>query len=455
MSFSGCLVVEQDDQWLITVGELSDVLPIDASAEELATCAGVMTGQASIKNANCILAPSSQSCFFRALRPGTDFDVRDRSALIYELEDHIPIDAESMVADFVVVPSTEQAKTIASVAIEVHRWRRIADAFEAAEIPVHSITPAACLAARSLARDWNLPDTIELVLVDGEHCDLMKIQAETILAWKRMRLDPVLLQRHAALDSISEDRTVVVGATPTQLDFLKTWKPSVEVIDESYSNTIQMGASLAISKHSDRWFNLRRDELSPSDPMYAIRTPLRLATVAAIAFFLVVAVGGWWRTQRIEQEISQLHQSQRQIFQDAFPDVRVPGALLRRVRSEHTRARSLRGGGTSKMDIPHSAPDILRDLVAALPSDVRVHFKVIAITNGEVTLDFQVRDTVDAGALAESLGAAGFEVEPPQTTQKDAKTYDSVLKAKWTSREASDSLGESASLPSVRSGGTG
>ena len=91
-------------------------------------------------------------------------------------------------------------------------------------------------------------------------------------------------------------------------------------------------------------------------------------------------------------------------------------------------------GATSQVDIPKSAPEILRTLLAALPQDVRFRIESLTVLNGQVDLGLQVRVPTDAGKLAMSLESAGFDVKPPVTTQRDAKTFDSVLEAIWIGR---------------------
>ena len=51
-------------------------------------------------------------------------------------------------------------------------------------------------------------------------------------------------------------------------------------------------------------------------------------------------------------------------------------------------------------------------------------------------LTFQVRRTVDAGAVAEALSQGGFDVAPPVITQKDAKTFNSTIQAEWREHES-------------------
>jgi type II secretory pathway component PulL len=200
-----------------------------------------------------------------------------------------------------------------------------------------------------------------------------------------------------------------------------------------------------MANQSQRWFDLRRDQLGPADPLRPIQTQLRLVTLAAAACLLAVVVGGWWRTQRIEKEITSVRSQQRQLFQEAFPDAKVPGALLRRVRSEHVRVMGSRGA-SSQVDVPQSATEVLRELLAALPENVQFRITSVDILNGQVDLDLQVRSPVDAGELATSLSSAGFEVKPPVTTQKDAKTFDSLLEAQWSGRSENPALQDEVSV---------
>ena len=450
MSFQDCLVVERSDDWLIVVGSQTDCLGLGVPPDELVSGVKRMIKQAGLKNPSCVLAPASTSCFFSTLDAGEEIDIRDRAALTYELEDHLPIDAESIVADFVVIPSSsseqsQRGKSVASVAIETDRWRQVAESFESAGIPVRSIVPAGVLASRSICRDLNLAELVELLLIDGPQCDVITVQSETIIAWKHANLDPGVLRRHRLLDRVGSDRVIVIGADETQQSMIQDVYGEIEVAPDSIQSHLTRGAELFLSNQSQRWFDLRRDQLGPSDPLRPIQTQLRLATLAATLCLAALVVGGWWRTHRIENEIANIHSQQQQLFQEAFPGTKVPAALLRRVRSEHARVLGSRGA-SSQVDVPHSAPDILRELLAALPENIRFRFKSIRILNGQVDIDLQVRSPVDAGALATSLSSAGFVVKPPVTTQKDAKTFDSVLEAEWTGRAGKSATPREISL---------
>jgi type II secretion system protein L len=442
MSFPGCLVIERTADWLIVVGNETDTIGVSASAEELATCVSLLVKQRGIKNPQCVLAPASASCFFATLEPSSDIDLRDHAAMTYELEDHLPLDAESMVADFSVVPSTADQKTVSCVAIEIHRWRAISDALEAADISVRSIVPAAILAARSLCLDFNLTDNLQLVIVAGNDCDLIKLNAETILSWKYSQLDLNLLRRHQLLESTTHacDHVLAVGTTQQQQAIIRQAFPEAQFAQTPTLEHLTAGAELTLLKPAEHWFDLRRGELGPADPLRPIQSHLRLAAIAATVFLLAMLGGGWWRTQRIESEIDRIKDLQAELFQTAFPGTTVRGDVAFRVRREHQSLMGLRGAATKDIDLPQSAPSILRELLSALPENMRFRFTSIKVLDGHFVLDVELRDFVDAGEISDALSKAGFIVDPPQVTKKEAgsESVGAVLEGDWVGRATDD-----------------
>jgi type II secretion system protein L len=444
MSGFDCLIVQRSRGWLIVLGTERLQLAADTGPDELASSALQLAQQADIKNPVCILAPDSESCFFATLSPSDDVDLRDRTALTFELEDHLPIDAESMVADFAVVPSNSPTKTVSAIAIEIQRWNEIVEAIESAGLTVRSIVPRAVLAASALAEIAAVDDGAELLLVDEGHCDCVTLSKRIIRSWKHLAINAESLRRRRLLDDVGEGLVVVAGASPSQQPLIRKVFPDSRIVDQEIDELVVQGARMLLAARSSRSFDLRRGALGPSDPLRAIGKQIRWAAVAVSLFLLALSIGGWWRTHRIEQQIANVRSEQDALFRQSFPDAKIPAALLKRVRSEHMKVLGSRGE-SSQVDIPVSAPHVLRQLIAALPADVRFRFKSISVLDGRVDLDLQVRSPVDAGTLAASLSAAGFEVKPPGTTQQDRRTFDSILEAQWvgtprTAASAGDEL---------------
>ncbi len=439
MNINGCAIIQRPNEWLIVIGDQVEHLASNVSPTEIAVCADLMSKLAGIKNPQAILAPDSTSCYFASLSGDPSVDepssgkaltrTLDRAALTYELEDHLPIDAEAMVADFAIVPTDDGQRRVSGIAITTERWQQIAEELESVGISVRTIVPRAILMTRALSESTKLADDVQLLLVDGDQCDAIDLRQNTVAQWKHFHLDAAKLERHKLLDGQNSDEVVVAGTNDQSGALIAATYPSAVMMGGNSAALAVDGAGLLLGQ-SGRWFNLRRDALGPTDPLRAIQTPLRSVGVAAAILLLTVAVGSWWRTKRIESQIDGLRTQQRELFEEAFPKARVPGAILRRVRSEHAKVLGS-STETSTIDAPTAAPDVLQALLAALPNDVRFRITRIQINDGQVDVDLEVRNPVDAGTMADALASSGFEVKPPGTTQKDARTYESVLEATW------------------------
>ena len=86
---------------------------------------------------------------------------------------------------------------------------------------------------------------------------------------------------------------------------------------------------------------------------------------------------------------------------------------------------------TKQIEAPNSATEVMHVLLASLPKDIRVRINSIDIRNGDLDLTFQVQHFVEAGLVAEALAQGGFDVSQPATAQKDAKTFESTIQARW------------------------
>lgn len=447
-----CLIIERCRDWLVLIGSQSETLASESSVDAIVAVVQRLTQLVGSTSGRCLIAPAATSCFFVRLAGDDLPDLRDRNALTFELESHVPLDAETMVADFRVAPNASgpvgadapsaagasgttvaATKAIAAIAIEFKRWKDLADALEASGIRVVQIVPSAMLAARALTEKTSAAELVELLVVEGDECDAVTVRGDAVASWKHLSMDPQSLHLHHQFDLENVARVIAVGAdTDQQSQIRQVYGDALmQVEEQSLASLWQQGSEKSFAKPSAHWFDLRRDQLGPGDPLRPIAGQLRLVTVAAFTLLLAVSLGGWLRSQRIDAAIDRISAQQRQAFEQAFPGTPVPAALVRRVRSEHAKVVASRGA-SSDLELPQSATEVLREFLAALPDTLRFRITSLKITNGRVDLDFQVRTAVDAGTLAIALESHGFEVEPPVTTRKDERTFDSVLEAKWS-----------------------
>ena len=287
-----------------------------------------------------------------------------------------------MVADFV---ATDSGESLSSVAIAWQRWRGLADRLEEHAMPVVSIVPSVILVARGLATAISPQQSSPLpfLFIEDNDCDFVNLVDGKVVHWKRIGLDPQSMEmEHRLHGDVSQGDLMIVGGNPEQQATVTAVFPQASVADESIDERRLQGASLLMAGQSDDWFDLRREALSPSDPLRAVQKQLRLAAIAGSLCLLAIAVGGLWRSHRIETKIGQLRDQQSQLFREAMPGTRVPVALLRRVRSEHKRMMGSRGTSQG-VDVPIAAPGVLKSFLRGLPEKLRFQIQRIEINDGK------------------------------------------------------------------------
>ena len=436
MSFRGNLIIEGEHEWRIHAADDYRTLPKASDpAAIVATVKELLANSKSVRS-EWIIAPASSSCFFSHLSLPPEIDAKDRRSLIYELENHLPIDAESMAADFSVLPAAAHGaprlhgRSVAAVAVEVDDWKPLTTKLESADIPVTNIVPSAILAMVSLHEKHSLAGVSSLMLCHGEHADLITLVDDRISSWKYGKIDATSLERHKSLDLPASNQILVVDCTEAQGSLIRNKLGSFQIEPNSFVTHCLEGANTALSKPASIQFNLRRDDLAPEDPLRPMNRQLSWLAFAVATCLIAMIFGSWWRTTRLERKISENLLAQSAAFQESFPDTRVPASLLRRVRSEHSRIMGSRNA-TKQIEAPNSATEVMHVLLASLPRDIRVRISSIDIRNGDLDLTFQVQHFVEAGLVAEALARGGFDVSQPATAQKDAKTFESTIQARW------------------------
>ena len=168
----------------------------------------------------------------------------------------------------------------------------------------------------------------------------------------------------------------------------------------------------------------------------AIGKQLRWVGVAAALCFLALAIGGWWRSNRIEKEIASVQAQQADFVREAFPDTKIRGAVL------HGRPQRAHGewptreDKTLEIEIPPSATMILREILAALPMDVRYQIRDIDIVRGTVDLTLLVKKSSDASIIANAIEARGFKVPSPKISRAEdnESLWTAPMNATWIGR---------------------
>jgi hypothetical protein len=168
--------------------------------------------------------------------------------------------------------------------------------------------------------------------------------------------------------------------------------------------------------------NLRTSALAPGREAQEV-SHLAVQVLSLALLLLMVSVGGMQlRLRAIHRNLAQVDQQRLAVYQEVFHADRLPPEAALRLASERVRLEGLtrRTKNTPTPLKPGLPPplDVLRQLVAALPSDVRIMLTDARVDESQLVLHGQTVEHRDAERIAEAVAAApGLESRPPRTTR--------------------------------------
>ncbi len=326
-----------------------------------------------------------------------------RNAMLFALEEKLPVTAESVVADFVVA-----GKTALGIATDVQRLRELVDAFEHCGIYIDAICPTALLALQHLLKKESIQAT-RIVWRDAEGLNLFEFDSGGWLAhWRWLKSTCASSgPEHELSDSETQwlNQQSVDQNTP-------------EVIRDNLIETATLTAKEIQAGHVEPLINFRRDALDVTDRLRRLRGYLLSALTAAAILLLTISGTCWWRAQQYRQTELQYQSALTSLYQENFGDQPLPTSIKRRF---STRLRELKGLRGDQIDDNHemettSALWLLHDILEQLPSDMRICILDITIEQDHITLVGQARTHGDADRIASALREGNrFDVEPPDT----------------------------------------
>lgn len=157
----------------------------------------------------------------------------------------------------------------------------------------------------------------------------------------------------------------------------------------------------------------------------------------ALGCLVILLASFFARSIQIRRGISEMNAAQADLFQSAFPNQRVPGSILRRLRSEQAKQKGIRNQSLANERSP-SSTDALYRVLKCVPKELSVQIEQCRLENGLLLLSGTFSKHTDAGRLAEALQAAGFDTGPPTTELLDSGKVKGSIRGTWTDT----SLGE-------------
>ena len=389
-----------------------------------------------------LLAVPSRWCL-AAMISTADLPRKDRRrAMLYRLEEKLPLAAEEVVADFITTyderPTPEVFHLAFGVCCAVETLRPVIDALEADGIPVRHACPAALLAGRrtselndgDFAAVWQSPNGVDLLM---QHDALLR-------RWVSLPPDAGAILMHLRLFKAELGKGIFLylkGLEPglaarlQAAEFELAGSPEEDraefdptPIEEGSATESALVEAAAILNGRPAWVDFRRDALAAPDAYDRLRPPLTAALLAAGLALATLCGVTLWRARANDHFADRYEAAEQQVFAEIFPKVPMPPAAAVRRRLEIERRRvagSPQVGDTAGAAAGASALVLLNDALSRLPAAVRYRLVELRVSPGELFLDGQARTHGDAGALADALrGMKYYEIAPPGTEQLPA-----------------------------------
>ena len=372
-----------------------------------------------------VLALGSSWCLSAAISTEELDRGSRRRAMGYRLEEHLPVSAEDVVADYVSIDSSHAL----GVCAEFGRLAPLVAAMEAANLNVRHISPATLLAAAGAIQQHSRVDGI-LIANHEEHgpsqagYDFIALQSGKPSQWWWLAGDKVAVREQVSAwagssgqakhlvsvccdDGLSDSLSACVA-----LDVIREGESRLHLATRHVAGTLDAGVS--------PWVDLRRDSLAASHRLQAGRRPLWALAAAGAVLLACVMGASLWRGAQYSALRDQCLQDQMSVVKEAIPGGPASGSVKRRLASERQRLACLSGQATEGADPaalhPTSALVHLRDVLKSLPPQLRYRILDVSIQPDAIRMDGQARSHADAEALTESFRQLGaYDVEPPKT----------------------------------------
>lgn len=386
-------------------------LPADATAaEQVQKLLGLMREHDAAPGIVVLALPSTW-CFAASISTAGLLKRQRQQAMLYRLEEKLPLDAEDLAADFLHV-----SDAALGICTRASQLQPLIAALEESGFFVSAICPRVLLTLQALRA---APDTAEsaiyLIQAD-ERVDLLCVQDNVLRRWASVTAElgaVALALRREQLDGNGEVPVVSVGVDAALLAALNepVQRQDTVLPDDA---AIRAAAEILV-RGGEPPVNLRRGPLAPADPLQQVHKPLSVAAAALAILLLSISGVLLWRAHQFSSQADHLQDQLRSLFVEAFPNQPPPAAILARLRSEAANLRGLSGTGA---DLPDraSALDLLHRSLTAMPTNLRYRVLELRLDDQRLYLEGQARSHADVSAIANALrSAAGFDVQPPPT----------------------------------------
>ncbi len=390
----------------------------EAAADEVLERLNCVLAEMTYQGEGICLGLPSQMVLAAQIDCGDLPRTRRSEAMLYRLEEQLPLEAEGLTAQFL---PAQAARTL-GLAVRTQQVGAILDRLSGAGIEVAAICPTALLALWETTKGDN--DRCDYAIVTGpDGVDVFRMcQSNVPLTWYSSPPEATELTRCiqadlliSPIDSEKITATLIgqldgdtVAAVVRQTDL--EVRPSGE---ESVLMSAAQAAQALLAGRPAGWVDFRTGDLSAANPWGHMAGLLRSAVVLGLSLLVVLTGMFFWRASRYASAAEQFEQGQVGQFRRLYPNRQVPISVSSRLVSELARLTAISGAAGELPQRP-SALDSLRSIAAGLP-DLRFRIVQLRIGPDHVLIEGQCRTHSDAEAVARALGRAGLSMDPPRT----------------------------------------
>ena len=338
------------------------------------------------------------------------------SAMLYRLEEQLPLEAERLTAGFLPVVGNRSL----GLAVQTASVKAVVEELERAGVKIASICPTAILAAQEL--ESSNPEADFIVMGGQNHADIVRLAQGQVISWHTAPLETAQVADCLKADIIAspmdKERPLVLLAGKSARELSGIADQAGVVIQNSAQDDVETcaarAASRVLSGQMSHIADFRKGDLAAPGAWGRLAKQLRWSAALAATLVLAMIAAFVVRGLQYDQLGRQYLRDQVSQYARLYPNSAVPPSVASRLKSELTRLSGTSGLGEDVPDQP-SALETLRMIASALPTNLRMRLTEVRIGPTEVLIEGQARTHSDAEVFAQALKKKGFAIDPPRT----------------------------------------
>jgi hypothetical protein len=424
MSNAKLIIFADQGGWRIGVATRGGVsvvdIPVAVDASHETRTAALVDALKQLPEAShrdVLLALPSRHCLSASVATH-DLPARQRKhALLYRLEEKLPIAAEELAADF--IPG---GNTALGVAVEKRTLEPIIASITAAGKRVATICPTSLLALQRMGDEVSLEAASLVLWSDGAGgAELFSLVDGRPAAWFTLPDEPDDVAMHIAMmvgDNLKAATLVGFGIrADVQARLREIGLHHVTQHDAiSFHDLATAAGAQILAGKREAWIDVN-DSASRRDR--GLRKATAWAAAAAIVLLASMAGALGMRAARYTALAEQYEMAQQRIFRQALPGQAMPGDVRSRLASEAQQAMRTTPDGRVNRKAAGQGLLTLRDVMDHLPTNVRFRIYEVQLGENDFTLLGEARSHGDAQGISDALRSRpGFVIDAPGTEQK-------------------------------------